>query len=105
MLFNHASWTGRADSSVEVAPSTMPNEEKSMPANLEDLELAYDKAGSPDQATIRRNYDEFVRKSRHLKLDSDEAREAKEYESFFLDSPSGASSVSDGLSAMSLDAN
>jgi hypothetical protein len=105
ILFNYASWTGRANSSVEVAPSTMPNEENSMPAKLEELELSHDEAGDPDQATIRRNYEEFVQVSGHLKLDSNEAREAKEYESFFLNSSSGASSVSDGLSAMSLDAD
>lgn len=104
MLFNHPGWARTADSPVEVDPSTIANEENSMPIDPEDLELSHNEAWDPDQATIRRNYDEFVWKSRHLRLDSDEARESKEYESFFLNSPSGASSVSDGLSAMSLGA-
>ncbi|KAL5422350.1 hypothetical protein PMIN04_004771 [Paraphaeosphaeria minitans] len=105
ILFNHAGRAHRADSPVEADPSTVANEENLTPVSPEDLELSHEEAWNPDQATIRRNYDEFVQKSMHLKLDSDEARESKEYESFFLNSPSGASSVSDGLSAMSLGAD
>ncbi|KAK7179567.1 hypothetical protein DPSP01_003651 [Paraphaeosphaeria sporulosa] len=103
MLFNHP---GRAhlDSPVEADTSTVAYE-KFVPVNPEDLKLSPVEAWTPDQATIQRNYDEFVLKSRHLRLDSDEARESKEYDSFFLNSPSGASSVSDGVSAMSLGAD
>ncbi|KAJ4346749.1 uncharacterized protein N0V89_010681 [Didymosphaeria variabile] len=104
MLFNHPGRDRKADSPLEVDTQPVDNR-NSMLTCLEDLELLGDGACGPDQATIRGNYEEFVQKSRHMKLDSDEAREAEEYESFFLDSPSGASSVSDGLSAMSLGAD
>ncbi|KAL1597020.1 hypothetical protein SLS60_008602 [Paraconiothyrium brasiliense] len=83
----HPGRARKADSPIEV--DTQPvNHKDSMLACLKDPELLPDGACGPDQATIRRNYEEFIRKSRYLSLDSGEAQEEEEYESFFLDSPS-----------------
>lgn len=102
MFSNHIGRARRADSPLEEDAYTCAEGEIPMPVKSKDPRQSHDEAWNPDQTTICRNYDEFVQKPRHWRLGSDEARESKEYESIFLDSPSGASSVSDGMSAMSL---
>lgn len=105
MFFSRSAWTRGADSPVNDTARSASQEDGLAAAWLEHVESLPRLSSHPDQATIRRNYDEFLELSGHFRFNSDEAREAQEYESFFLNSPSGADSVSDGLSAMSLDAD